>query len=227
MFELWKNAQWPETCCYNWLPRCEAITSNGCCRSFDSAHHRGSDHSHTRTVVQRRAIILGSRPQLEFRSRGFPNEWLAGKCSMHPVETIWRGPARVCERGSVCVVFSCRPCVSMCPCNISVCIKACAHSFPPAVRVPDSIQHLDQQVSPPRAHLLLHTPLISIPFAEGTAIQLLTFPRLHIQPHIVLGYCDRDTAVFHHIQQSTDSVLESLELRYIRSVLFYFTFHVV
>ena len=124
--------------------------------------------------------------------------------------------AQHCPRVCVCVfvcwnfacVFSCRLCMRMNPYKILVCIKAYALSFPSAVRVPGSIQHLDQQVSPSCTATLTHSTDLHPP-AEGEAAQLLTFPRLRTQSHIVPCYCNRVPAMFHHVQQSGDSVSES------------------
>lgn len=101
-----------------------------------------------------------------------------------------------------------RLCMCMYPYNLSVCIKVYSLSFPSAVRMPGSIQHLDQQVSPSCTSTLTHSTDLHSP-AEGEATQLLTFPRLRMQSHTVSSYCNREPAVFHHVQQSTNSVLES------------------
>ncbi len=113
----------------------------------------------------------------------------------------------VCMRRIHGRVFSCRLCMCMYLNEISVCMKPYALSFPLAVRVPGSIQHLDQQVSLSCAATLTHsTDLHSS--VEGEATQLLTFPRFCMQSQTVLSYCNRVPAMFHHVQQSTDSVLE-------------------
>lgn len=130
---------------------------------------------------------------------------------MHPVETVAQHCLCLCVCvyvGTIACVFSCRLCMCMYPYKISVCIKAYALSFPSAVRVPGSIQHLDQQVSPSCTATLTQSTDLHPP-VEGEAPQLLTFPRLRIQSHTVLSYCNRVVAMFHHVQQSTNSLLES------------------
>lgn len=124
------------------------------------------------------------------------------------METIWHNTACVCARWNLACVLSCRLRMCMYPYNISVCIKAYSLSFPSAVRMPGSIQHLDQQVSPSCTSTLTHSTDLHPP-AEGEATQLLTFPRLRMQSHILQSYCNRVPAMFHHVQQSIDSVLES------------------
>lgn len=91
---------------------------------------------------------------------------------------------------SLCAGILCFPVGYACACirAISVCESKRVLSFPSAVRVPGSIQHLDQQVCPSCTSTLTHSTDLHLP-AEGEATQLLTFPRLRIQA--VSSYCNR------------------------------------
>lgn len=130
---------------------------------------------------------------------------------MHPVETIWYNAARVCVCVHACAGIShvCFPVGYACACihaRSRCASKRTLSFFPSAVRVPGSIQHLDQQVSPSCTATLTHSTDLHPP-AEGEATQLLTFPRLRIQSHTVLSYCNRVPATFYHVQQFSDAVL--------------------
>lgn len=115
--------------------------------------------------------------------------------------------------GMLYVCFFCRLCMCMYLGNFSVFIKAYTLSFLSAVRVPGSIQHLDQQVSPSCTSTLTQSTDLHSP-AEREATQLLTFPRLHIQSYTVPSYCNWAPTMFHHVLQYTDSVLESSVVLY-------------
>lgn len=79
--------------------------------------------------------------------------------------------------------------------------------------------------SSPHAHLILHTPLISIPWRErGYTAATATFPRLCIQTHIEQSYSNWAPAMFHHIQQFPNSMLESVHFYFTHLLLYYFIF---
>lgn len=118
----------------------------------------------------------------------------------------------------VCVCF---PAGHACICTISLCAFKHIFSFPSAVSVPGSNQHLDQQVSPSCTSTITLSSDLHLP-EEGEATQLLTFSKtMH-----TASYCNWAPAVFQNIKQSTDSLFQNLELLYIHFALFHFTFDV-
>lgn len=133
---------------------------------------------------------------------------------------------RLCVCYTCTCVFSCRLSTCMYLYNISMCIKAC-------ILLPFSCQGARQHSTPGSAGLpLMHIYSYTLhwspsPYRGRGATQLLTFPRLCRQPHTVPSLCNWAAAMFQHVQQSSESVLESLELHYIRFALLYFTFHVL
>lgn len=122
-------------------------------------------------------------------------------------KTIWHNTSCVCTLECCMCGGFCRLCMHMHLCNFCVCIKVYTLSLLSAVRVPGSIQHLDQQVSPSCTSTLTQSTDLHSP-AEREATQLLIFPRLYIQSYTVQSYCNWAPAMFHHVLQSTASVLE-------------------
>lgn len=176
-----------------------------------------------RTVVWCWAINPGTEPNGNFCLMHFQmNGWQDNAACIRWKQYGATEPVRALESCTCVFLQSVRACI----CTISLCAAKRTFSLPSAVRVPGSIQHLDQQVSPSCTSTLTHSTDLHLP-AEGKATQLLTFSRIRIQSRIVQSYCNPAPAMFQHVQQFTDSVLDGLGLHYIRLVLFYFTFHVV